>query len=84
MVPGGRKATAQEWLGWVPFAIKEIERLRSALGNIADHFDDQGFPRHSDVDCCDEILVNFAMAVYYDGYVGYIGDYYKGVFCRDE
>jgi len=35
MVPGGRKATAQEWLDWVPFALKEIERLRRALDDNA-------------------------------------------------
>ena len=79
MVPGGRKATAQEWLDWIPFALGEIERLRTAWGYIADHFDDQAFPRHTDVDDCGVIMVNFASAVL-GGYDGYMGDWYTETF----
>ena len=65
-------------------SIGNEERYRRALDDIGYHFDDQGFPRHSDVDDCGTIMVNFANAVL-DGYDGGMGTWYAEEFRnRDE
>jgi hypothetical protein len=53
---------------------KESLRLHNALRDIADHFDDQGFPPHEK---CNVVLVNYAYAVVYLGYDGYMADWYE-------
>jgi len=55
--------------------MSDVERFHSALDDIANHFDDQGFPSH-DTNTCASIIVNFASAVFWDGYEGYMGDWY--------
>jgi hypothetical protein len=39
------------------------ERFREALEDIANHFDDQSFPRHKEFADCASIMVNYAVAV---------------------
>lgn len=56
--------------------MSDEERFRRALDDIANHFDDQDFPRHSEFNDCDVLMVNFAGNVL-SGYDGYFGNWYK-------
>lgn len=53
--------------------MSDEERFRRALEDIANHFDDQGFPPHGGN--CAETMVNYAGEVL-SGYDGYMGDWY--------
>lgn len=67
--------------------MSDEERFRRALDDIANHYDDQSFPSHTDGEdtSCGQMIVNFASAVFWDGYDGYMSDWYRDKWSkRDE
>lgn len=68
--------------------LEELKRFRRALDDIANHYDDQSFPPHTKEEedpSCGQIIVNFASAVFWDGYDGYMSDWYREKWSkRDE